>query len=298
MMRELALFAGAGGGILGGQLLGWSTCCAVEVDSYCRDVLLARQRDGHLPRFPIWDDVRTFDGEPWRGSIDVVTGGFPCQDISVAGKGGGLEGQSSGLWFHMARIIRQVRPEFVFVENTPALTSRGLGVVLGNMAEMGFDIEYGIYSAAEAGAPHLRKRIWILAYSSSGRRQNDGLRPRGEESWRGNSAQALAYTDSSSRDGRAKVQRGQEVRGITARGRRRGGWWQAEPGMGRMADGVACRVDRLRAIGNGQVPAVVRLAWKDLSLREADRRCQECWKPLPGALPECATCGSRNENSY
>tara|TARA_Y100001973_G_scaffold105998_1_gene181435 strand:- start:8113 stop:8409 length:297 start_codon:yes stop_codon:yes gene_type:complete len=88
-MNELALFAGAGGGILGGALLGWRTRCAVEVDAYARSVLLARQRDGFLDRFPIWDDIRTFDGKPWMGTVDVVSGGFPCQDISSAGKRGG-----------------------------------------------------------------------------------------------------------------------------------------------------------------------------------------------------------------
>jgi site-specific DNA-cytosine methylase len=85
-MNELALFAGAGGGILGGHLLGWRTVCAVEWEPYPASVLAARQNDGVLPPFPIWDDVRTFDGRPWRGVVDVVSGGFPCQDISVAGK--------------------------------------------------------------------------------------------------------------------------------------------------------------------------------------------------------------------
>jgi len=95
-VNELALFAGAGGGILGGKLLGWRTVCAVELDGYARRVLLARQDDGCLPPFPIWDDVRTFDGKPWRGLVDVVSGGFPCQDISVAGGGAGLDGEQSG----------------------------------------------------------------------------------------------------------------------------------------------------------------------------------------------------------
>ena len=111
-MNELALFAGAGGGILGGHLLGWRTVCAVEFAAYPRRVLLARQRDGMLPRFPIWDDVRTFDGKPWRGKVDVVSGGFPCTDISAAGKGAGIEGEHSGLWGEMARIIGEVRPRF------------------------------------------------------------------------------------------------------------------------------------------------------------------------------------------
>jgi DNA (cytosine-5)-methyltransferase 1 len=95
-MNELALFAGAGGGILGGELLGWRTICAVERDPYAASVLLARQNDGLLPPFPVWDDVCTFDGRPWRGRVDVVSGGFPCQDISAAGKGAGITGERSG----------------------------------------------------------------------------------------------------------------------------------------------------------------------------------------------------------
>jgi site-specific DNA-cytosine methylase len=162
-MRELALFAGAGGGILGGKLLGWRTVCAVEYEPYARDVLVARQNDGSLEPFPIWDDVRTFNGKPWRGAVDVVSGGFPCQDISSAGKGAGLDGARSGLWREMARIIDEVRPRYVFVENSPMLTSRGLGVVLGDLAAMGFDARWGVLGADDAGAPHRRKRIWIVA---------------------------------------------------------------------------------------------------------------------------------------
>jgi DNA (cytosine-5)-methyltransferase 1 len=162
-MRELALFAGAGGGILGGKLLGWRTVCAVELDAYCRSVLLARQRDGMLERFPIWDDVRTFDGTRWRGHVDVVSGGFPCQDISAAGRGAGIDGERSGLWVEMARIIREVRPRFAFVENSPMLTARGLGRVLGDLAEMGFNARWGVLGADRLGAPQHRERIWILA---------------------------------------------------------------------------------------------------------------------------------------
>ncbi len=163
-MHELALFAGAGGGILGGCLLGWRTVCAVEFDAYARSVLLARQRDGVLEPFPVWDDVCTFDGEPWRGHVDVVSGGFPCQDISAAGKGAGLEGERSGLWVEMARIIGEVRPEFAFVENSPMLTSRGLDRVLGDLAEMGFDARWGVLGADDVGAPHRRERIWVVAH--------------------------------------------------------------------------------------------------------------------------------------
>lgn len=173
-MNELALFAGAGGGILGGHLLGWRTVCAVEFASYPRRVLLARQRDGFLPHFPIWDDVRTFDGKPWRGRVDVISGGFPCTDISAAGKGAGIDGENSGLWREMARIIGEVRPRYVLVENSPMLTSRGLGRVLGDLAEMGIDADWGVLGADDAGAPHRRDRIWILGYAPGQGLQNRG----------------------------------------------------------------------------------------------------------------------------
>jgi DNA (cytosine-5)-methyltransferase 1 len=164
-LRELALFAGAGGGIIASHLLGWRTICAVENNEYAASVLVARQNDGTLPPFPIWaDDIRGFDGHPWRGSVDVVSGGFPCTDISVAGKGAGIDGEHSGLWKEMARIIREVRPCFVFIENSPALTTRGGSRVLSDLASMGFDVEWGVLGADACGAWHERKRFWAVAY--------------------------------------------------------------------------------------------------------------------------------------
>lgn len=160
-MNELALFAGTGGGILGGKLLGWRTVCAVERDAYAAAILAQRQNDGLLPVFPIWSDIETFDGRPWRGIADVISGGFPCQDISVAGKGAGIDGSRSGLWGEMSRVICEVRPRRVFVENSPVLTSRGLDRVLGDLAKMGFDARWGVLGAINAGAPHKRERIWI-----------------------------------------------------------------------------------------------------------------------------------------
>ena len=121
-----------------------------------------RQNDGLLPAFPIWNDVRTFNGKPWAGRVDVVSGGFPCQDISGAGKGAGIEGERSGLWNEMARIIDEVRPRFAFVENSPLLVGRGLAVVLGDLTEMGFDARWCVLGAHEVGAPHERKLSWIV----------------------------------------------------------------------------------------------------------------------------------------
>ena len=272
---ELALFAGAGGGILGGHLLGWRTRCAVEFDPYARSVLLARQRDGFLPRFPIWDDVKTFDGHRWRGSIDVVSGGFPCQDISSAGKGAGIEGEKSGLWGEMARIVCEVRPRFVFVENSPILTSRGLGVVLGDLAAMGYDARWCVLGAHHIGAPHKRDRIWILAHAESSGGKGRGLydgnqfstlerrhppsqpltgRPRSSN---------VAHADGRRRIGSLSSQKSHPNINATE-GSPLAKWWKAEPDVGRVAHGVAARVDRLRALGNGQVPAVAALAWTTL----------------------------------
>lgn len=182
-MNELHLFAGGGGGILGGMLLGHTCVCAVEIEEYCRKILLQRQRDGILPRFPIWDDVRTFDGRPWRGRVDVVCGGFPCQDISIAGTGAGLSGSRSGLWREMARIIDEVRPRYAFVENSPRLAGLGLDSILRDFAAMGYDARWGIVGACHVGAAHRRERIWILADAHEIRPDDiDALRD-GDKKW-------------------------------------------------------------------------------------------------------------------
>jgi len=255
-MNELALFAGAGGGILGGKLLGWRTVCAVEIDPYARRILLARQADGCLGRFPIWDDVRTFDGKPWRGNVDVISGGFPCQDISAAGKGAGITGAKSGLWSHMARIIGEVRPRYVFVENSPLLVSRGLAVVLGDLAALGYDARWGVLGAEHAGAPHKRHRLWIVAYPGRRWGQDNKLcTGRDELGIRGAELANLAYSGSpcGQRQDKTNLSDGKPI------------WWHSEPDVGRVANGVARGVDRLRCLGNGQVPAVARLAWETLT---------------------------------
>lgn len=282
-MNELHLFAGAGGGILGGMLLGHSCVCAVEIEPYCRKVLLQRQRDGILPKFPIWDDVRTFDGRPWRGKIDVVCGGFPCQDISCAGKGAGIGGARSGLWSEFARIVSEVRPRYVFVENSPMLALRGLGRVLGDLSEIGYDAEWFVMGADDVGAPQIRKRMWILAHSRRGSGRGDFgresrrlRRGQAEEVGEHNSNKTVRPSAASETLADAEVSR-QQSRTLEQGQEQSGGsraWWDADPadedgafesGMGRVADGVADRVDRLKAIGNGQVPLVAATAFRILS---------------------------------
>lgn len=258
-LREIALFAGAGGGILGGQLLGWRTICAVEFDPHARAVLCARQNDGCLEPFPIWDDVCTFDGRPWRGRCDVVSGGFPCQDISCAGKGVGITGERSGLWGEMARIVGEVRPSFVWVENSPMLVSRGLGLVLSDLASLGYDARWGVVSAGDAGAPHQRKRLWIMAYpvQSSNALQRAEWRPRNIScgSCEVRAAVANEHFGSASNSDAKKFAH----------------HWTSDPadepksGVGRVAHGVAYGVDRLERIGNGQCPQAMALAWNLLS---------------------------------
>lgn len=323
-MRELALFAGAGGGILGGHLLGWRCVCAVEIDNYARRVLLARQRDGMLPHFPVWDDVTTFDGGPWRGRVDVVSGGFPCQDISAAGKGAGLGGSRSGLWSEFARIIGEVQPRYVFVENSPVLTSRGLGVVLGDLATLGYDARWGVMGACDVGAPHKRERIWIVADACGGRcggagewqgeqpgraevecagealayAANDGIGWGQQQSECREGAGYVADTESAGLEGHGPdtgeseiTQFGDDGCAVSyaedaeqvgrwngpgwrcgCQGDDDGGgakgidWWLVEPAVGRVAHGVASRVDRLRCLGNGQVPAVAARAWRQLTM--------------------------------
>jgi len=339
-MNELALFAGAGGGILGGHLLGWRTVCAVEWEAYPASVLVARQNDKILPPFPIWDDVQTFDGKPWRGIVDVVSGGFPCQDISSAGKGTGIDGERSGMWREMARIIGEVRPKYAFVENSPMLTTRGLGTVLRDLAEMGYDAEWGVLSAADVGANHQRERIWIVAkqrdilsytehnrhgwgeQQSESTQETDGRYSIGELAnssssrlqsgskwiWSGcnvsqkqseNLADSIEFRIQSKLSNKRKTSKwidgngdakGKEFTNTSSerlegssqvweknnkirqnaelwRSIAKHSWWSIEPNVGRVAYGVADRVDRLKAIGNGQVPLCAATAWTILMER-------------------------------
>ena len=276
-MNELHLFAGAGGGILGGMLLGHTTVCAVEIEPYCRKVLLQRQRDGILPKFPIWDDVTTFNGTPWRGKVDVVAGGFPCQDISAAGKGAGITGERSGLWSEMARIIGEIRPKYAFVENSPMLTLRGLDRVLGDLSEMGYDARWGVVGAYHVGAPHRRERIWILAYStqlfSNGGNDNsrvglerESFSKLGNNCGAKNVANPMCKRQSGQGSCWYASDPAEKREGETDRAwsERVGHIWGIESRLGRVADGVANRVDRLKAIGNGQVPLVAATAWRIL----------------------------------
>ena len=223
-MNELALFAGAGGGLLASELLGWRTICAVEWEPYPASVLCARQNDGILPPFPIWDDVQTFDGRAWRGLVDVVSGGFPCQAFSTAARGGNIA--EKNMWPSMRRIIREVQPRYVFAEN---VTEYAIQQASSDLLEDGYNSKYIKLSAADMGADHIRDRFWLLAYTD------------------------MHSQFCSTFNAEAPIM-SQLCNGV----------WQTMPDQLRVSYGMADRVDRLKAIGNGQVPLVATVAFLKL----------------------------------
>jgi DNA (cytosine-5)-methyltransferase 1 len=173
-----SLFSGIGGFDLGFERAGIKTVWQVEIDGYCRRVLAK-----HFPKAKRFEDITQCFGQHARFEdsrkdylpyVDILSGGFPCQDISNAGKRAGIDGERSGLWSEYARIIREIRPRFVVVENVAALLGRGMGRVLGDLAAIGYDAEWDCISAAAVGAPHLRERIWIVAHDVRSRLEGDG----------------------------------------------------------------------------------------------------------------------------
>lgn len=290
-MKVLDLFSGIGGFSLGLERAGMTTVAFCEIDDYCRRVLKR-----HWPDVPVFGDVRelTADvladalgqgqlqqegcepdvrrragdggvevsdaagqqvgtaGQPrLDGSVvEVICGGFPCQDISCAGRGAGLAGARSGLWREYARLVGELRPRYVIVENVAALLGRGLSEVLGDLAALGYDAQWHCIPAAAVGAPHRRDRIWIIAC----RADADETRRADVE---GQPAAAGAHGD----------------RGLAARlayGLGRGhDQWLVEPDVGRVADGVPHRVDRLRALGNAVVPQIPELIGRAIMAQAA-----------------------------
>jgi DNA (cytosine-5)-methyltransferase 1 len=227
-LNELALFAGAGGGLLGTHLLGFRPVCAVEYNAYARSILLARQNDRVLPPFPIWDDIRTFDGRRFRGIVDLLSGGFPCQAYSTAAAG---KNNADDLWPEMRRIVAVVAPRLVFAENVSA---KAIDAAADDLEEMGYQTRCISLGAADLGADHVRERHWLLAHADD---------------------------------------EGELLRGIHAKVAGGAGFqasvWQTYPDEPRVADGLAHRMERYIATGNGQVPAVAAAAFDLLASRFA-----------------------------
>jgi len=295
-MRVLDLFSGIGGFSLGLERAGMRTVAFCEIEPYCRAVLAK-----HWPDVPCYTDVRELTAAQLAAdgiAVDLICGGFPCQDISVAGKGAGLAGARSGLWSHYARLIGELRPKYVIVENVAALLSRGLAEVLGELATLGYDAEWHCIPASHVGAPHRRDRIWIIAYPQCDELWNEPgrrCRPSGasasvaanngtQESLAntgcaygngGSHEQSRANWETCQRDqaadhiercsqmvGDADSQRQLQPSGTIREEWRRPsnpGWWSSEPDVGRVAHGVPARVDRLKSLGNAVVPQIPEL---------------------------------------
>lgn len=281
MMRLLDLFSGIGGFSLGLERSGYFTTVAFcEIEPYPRAVLRK-----HWPNTPIYDDVRDLGAARLRADgllpIDAICGGFPCQDISLAGSGAGLDGERSGLWREFARLIGEIRPRVAFVENVGALRARGLAAVLGDLASLGYDADWHVVPAAAVGAPHLRERVWIVAADADCGRcerqrkpqhghepgapgpEPDGLGSRGR--WEG-SASADAQ-----RIGREEL-RGLQRRLARALAAASAPWPRtAEPPLCGLDDGLPRDVVRqhkaaLKALGNAVVPAIPEIlgrAWAE-----------------------------------
>ena len=234
MIRVIDLFSGIGGFSLGLERAGpFETVQFVEQDAKARQVLTK-----HWPNVPQHDDIRTYQPNP--GDADLVCGGFPCQDISSAGRGVGIIGERSGLWSEMARVIGAVRPRWVIAENVSALRSKGLALVLQDLCSLGYDAEWHCIPASAVGAPHRRDRVWVIAYRNSD----------------GDCQPALSVDDEASR---VSYPSSSNV-------------WTTDPPVHRMADGLSGRMDRLKQLGNSVVPQIPELIGRAILQRHQRRR--------------------------
>ena len=349
-MNVLDLCAGNDGLSLGIRLAAPEarTVCLVEREAFAAADLVRKMEEGWLDPAPVWSDLATFDGRQWRQAIDLVTAGFPCQPFSSAGSGLGTS-DPRWLWPSIKRIVEECEPACVFLENVPGLIRRGLHQILEDLAELGFDAEWGVFSAEDVGAPHIRKRFFLLAAHPDRERLRDqeqreparqpyGVRNEGEpQPGHDGSPGMLAHTNGRRQqelgepqpadelckaggepDGRGEVRQQQhaemadasspgrdqsskevckgesiptecgealadaggpglpapereallgEGRGIAGGATAQRGWWESEPGLGRVANGTTDRVDRLRSIGNGVVPLAVAHAFLTLRSR-------------------------------
>lgn len=241
-LKTLDLFSGIGGLSLGLNEY-CQTVCYCENDIHAQAVLIARMNTNDLDYAPIWDDIKTLNKtilDEKSIQIDIIVGGFPCQDISVAGRGAGLEGKRSGLFFEILRLAKEIQPQFIFLENVPAIRKRGLATVISQLAEAGYDCRYGFLSAYDLGAPHKRERWFMLAH----RRNSDYSyanikRLPLRQGFYGNNGKEFTSTV-------------------------RSNWWAVEPGICRVANEIPLRVDRIKRLGNSVVPQQAKEAFERL----------------------------------
>ena len=295
-MRELSLFSGIGCGVLGTKTLGWRTIGYVEFNEYCQQVLAQRIKDGILDRAPIFGDINSFIesgcADQYRGFVDVLSAGFPCQPFSVAGsKRAGRDDRNQ--WTTTLDTIRRTQPRYCLLENVPGLLSRKhryFEKILKDLSESGYDAKWKVISASELGAPHKRDRLWIKATRqdsiSSGcvdrqpKEEGVEIRELGEscpgsgERVSGDSQTMVSNPKRDSERGahgskeRFSGSEGENISEGSSLGENlanRSRFWQTEPCVGRVVDRCAARVQRLAALGNAQVPIVAKTAWEILA---------------------------------
>jgi len=241
-MKVLDLFSGIGGFSLGLERAGMETVAFCEIDERARLVLKK-----HWPDVPVYEDVSTLKGEN-IGQVEVICGGFPCQDISTAGRGAGLAGARSGLWFEFHRLIKEIKPKYAIIENVSSLRSRGLEQVLGSLSQIGYDAEWHCIPASAVGAKHKRDRIWIVAYPSSVGSSGSGQSEQSQYS-----TQIITREAIESQYGSVSS------------------FWATEPRLDRVAHGVPNRMDRLKQLGNAVVPQIPELIGKAIMELESTK---------------------------
>jgi len=256
-IHGLAICSGVGGLELGLHLaLGESyrTVCHIEREAFAAATLVARMEEKAMDKAPIWDDIATFDGGAWRGRINLISAGYPCQPFSFCGMARGTKDKRH-LWPHVARIISEVEPQRVFLENVAGHVVLGLNTVLGELTNIGYDAVWSTFSACEVGAPHMRQRLFVMADSRRIFRSRVC-----------NSSNGSIIGKEKKRHGKTPV--GKSNRLISALGLTDSvrGHWTSESCVGRTApDGLADRLDRIRACGNGVVPVVAAYAFRTLT---------------------------------
>jgi DNA (cytosine-5)-methyltransferase 1 len=290
-VNVLDLFSGIGGFSLGLERAGMRTVAFCEIDPYCQRVLRK-----HWPDVPVFGDIRELTAASilanasWHvraeqtasgterqrirtggQSIDLICGGFPCQDISVAGKGAGIAGERSGLWKEYARIIGEVRPRYVIVENVGALLVRGLATVLGDLAALGYDAEWHCIPASAVGAPHRRDRLWIVAYPAGAGWRSERPAVTGETNGGWSFGKPSRTSDVADTEGGGPRCRWGGPAEKFIRLGTSAEWWLTEPDVGRVAHGISNRVHRLRALGNAVIPQIPELIGSAIMETENDR---------------------------
>lgn len=245
-----------------------------EFDRHATAVLLSRMAGGDIPTAPIWDDVRSLKGDMFPCEIDIIYGGFPCQDVSSAGLRKGMEGERTILYLEAVRLVSECRPKFVLLENVAGIR-KFVPSIRGELEALGYDCRDGFLSAAEVGAPHVRNRWWLLAYLNCGELRNESIRkPRrsGKAKSRNNgSKESLAddFSDRLERNGQSShaPKANEESREPETRDYlwgRESDWWSTEPNVGRVVHGIQNRSHRIKGLGNAVVPLQAREAFKIL----------------------------------